>query len=46
LKPIEAAKLDLEPSEVALKSLLDNSTVMVKEKALKHGKQVLTDIPP
>ncbi|UCF91745.1 MAG: PAS domain S-box protein, partial [Desulfobacterales bacterium] len=36
LSKVEAGKLELEPSDLNLKLLLENSLVMVKEKALKH----------
>lgn len=44
LAKVEAGKLELEPSDVDLKMLLDNSLVMVKEKAIKHGIQLTTEI--
>ena len=34
---MEAGKLKLEPSTIDLRGLLENSMIMVKEKALKHG---------
>ncbi|MDY6792740.1 MAG: 7TM diverse intracellular signaling domain-containing protein [Thermodesulfobacteriota bacterium] len=37
LSKVEAGKLELEPSNCNLKMLLDNSLIMIKEKALKHG---------
>jgi PAS domain S-box-containing protein len=37
LSKVEAGKLELNPSDIDLKSLLTNSLVMVREKALKHG---------
>jgi len=37
LSKIEAGKLELEESTVAMKSLLTDSLVMIKEKAMKHG---------
>jgi len=37
LSKIEAGKLEMEPAEVSLGDLLQNSLTMVKEKALKHG---------
>ena len=43
LSKVEAGKLELEPSDVNLKMLLENSLVMVKEKAFKHGIQLLLD---
>ncbi len=37
LSKIEAGKLEMEPAEVRLGDLLQNSLTMVKEKALKNG---------
>ena len=37
LSKVEAGKLELEPSNCNLKMLLENSLVMIKEKAMKHG---------
>ena len=37
LSKVEAGKLELESSEVDLRILLENSLIMVKEKALKKG---------
>ena len=37
LSKVEAGKLDLQPCQVNLRGLLENSLVMIKEKALKHG---------
>jgi len=37
LSKVEAGKLELEPSNCNLKMLLENSLIMIKEKALKHG---------
>jgi len=34
---VEAGKMELEPSQVNIKDLLDSSLVMIKEKAHKHG---------
>jgi signal transduction histidine kinase len=36
LSKVEAGKMELEPSQVNIKDLLDNSLVMIKEKAHKH----------
>jgi len=44
LSKVEAGKMELELEDVDLKLLLENSLVMIKEKALKHGIQLLTDI--
>jgi signal transduction histidine kinase len=48
LSKVEAGKLELNYSPVELKHLLENSLVMVKEKAMKHGLKVYCrfgDIP-
>jgi len=37
ISKIEAGKLKLDPEHFNLKSLLDNSLTMIKEKAMKHG---------
>jgi len=37
LSKVEAGKFELEPSNCNLKMLLENSLIMIKEKALKHG---------
>ena len=37
LSKVEAGKLELQPSRVDLRSLLENSLTMIKEKSLKHG---------
>jgi signal transduction histidine kinase/CheY-like chemotaxis protein len=37
LSKVEAGKLELEPSVVVLKPLLEGSLVMVKERAMAHG---------
>jgi signal transduction histidine kinase len=42
LSKVEAGKLLLEPTSFALVPLLNNSLVMVKEKALKHSIQLST----
>ena len=43
LSKVEAGRLELLPSEVDLIFLLENSLVMVKEKAMKHGIELATD---
>ena len=43
LSKVEAGMLELLPSEVDLILLLQNSLVMVKEKAMKHGIELTTD---
>jgi signal transduction histidine kinase len=48
LSKIEAGRQELVTSRIDLKMLLENSTLMIKEKAMKHGIQVVTkfkDIP-
>jgi PAS domain S-box-containing protein len=49
LSKIEAGKMELEYSEVPLREVLENSLLMVKEKALKHRLRLTTlfhEIPP
>ena len=43
LSKVEAGRLKLLPSEMDLILLLQNSLVMVKEKAIKHGIELVTD---
>ena len=43
LSKVEAGKLELEPGPVNFKQLLENSLVMVKEKAMRHGIQLSFD---
>jgi signal transduction histidine kinase len=40
LSKIEAGKMELETNEVGIRSLLENSVVMVKEKALKQNLKI------
>ncbi len=44
LSKVEAGKLVLEPGPVNLRHLLQNSLVMVKEKAAKHGIRLSLDV--
>ena len=44
LSKVEAGKLELHSSQVDLRSLLENSLFMVKEKALKHSLTLSTQI--
>ncbi len=44
LSKVEAGKLEFEPSPFNLKNVLQNSLVMVKEKAMKHNIQLALDI--
>ena len=43
LSKVEAGKLELQPTDVDIKVLLENSLIMVKEKAMKHGIKLFTD---
>jgi PAS domain S-box-containing protein len=45
LSKVEAGKMDLVPSTVFLRPLVDNSLIMLKEKALKHRLKLLTETP-
>jgi signal transduction histidine kinase len=44
LSKVEAGKLEIEPKDVFLGPLLENSLVMFKEKALKHQIRLVTNI--
>ncbi len=44
LSKVEAGKMELHLSEVNLRGILENSLVMFKEKALKHGLRISTDL--
>jgi signal transduction histidine kinase len=44
LSKIEAGKLELNPSIVNLPELLENSLIMVKEKAMEHSIQLHLDV--
>jgi len=44
LSKVEAGKLIFEPSNVQLHDLLENSLIMLKEKAIKQGIKLSTDI--
>ncbi len=44
LSKVEAGKIEVEPSSINLKNLLENGLTMVKEKAIKHGLQMELDI--
>ena len=37
LSKVEAGKMDLDAAEISIRTLLENSLSMVKEKAIKHG---------
>ncbi len=43
LSKVEAGKMEFNPSTVFLRETLENSMVMIKEKAGKHGIQLSTD---
>ena len=40
LSKVEAGKLEFEPSNVDVRAVLENSLIMVKEKAIKHGIEI------
>ena len=44
LSKVEAGKLELNSAKIDLKKILDNSLLMIKEKALKHGITLTTEI--
>ncbi len=44
LSKVEAGKISLEFGEVHLQRLMENSLIMVKEKALKHGIHLKTEV--
>jgi PAS domain S-box-containing protein len=44
LSKVEAGKMELQVSDVALRILLQNSLVMIKEKAAKHGIRLSMDL--
>lgn len=44
LSKVEAGKLDLDPTTVHLRPLIDNCLMMVKERALKHRIKISTDM--
>jgi len=39
LSKVEAGKMELEPSRVNLKGLLENSLIIIREKAMQHVHQ-------
>lgn len=44
LSKVEAGKMELELAEVSISALLESSLMMIKEKSLKHGIRVATNI--
>jgi len=44
LAKVEAGKLEFTPSSIKIRDVLENSLVMIKEKALKRGIKVTTDL--
>jgi signal transduction histidine kinase len=44
LSKVEAGKMELKRTEVELRTILEHSLIMIKEKALKHGIQLSTRI--
>jgi signal transduction histidine kinase len=45
LSKVEAGKMELEPSMVYLRPLMENSLSMIREKAMKHRIKLTTEIP-
>ncbi len=45
LSKVEAGKMEMNISDVSIKNLMENSTVMVKEKLHKHGINLELEIP-
>jgi signal transduction histidine kinase len=46
LSKVEAGKMDLEYSDIQIDRLLENSLVMVKEKAMKHNLHLAVNVLP
>jgi len=46
LSKVEAGKVELEPSQVDIKGLLEKGLIMIKEKAFKHDIRLDLHIPP
>jgi signal transduction histidine kinase len=44
LSKVEAGKVEYEPTEVQIRDILNNSLVMIKEKALNHGIKIATEL--
>lgn len=44
LSKVEAGKLEFQPSRIKIRDILERSLVMIKEKALKHGIKLTTDL--
>ena len=44
LSKVEAGKVEYEPAKVQIRDILTNSLVMIKEKALKHGIKIATEL--
>jgi signal transduction histidine kinase len=45
LSKVEAGRMELAPSQVYLRPMLENSLIMVREKAMKHRIRISTEIP-
>ncbi|WP_207680204.1 ATP-binding protein [Desulfonema magnum] len=45
ISKVEAGKMDITPSPVLIKELLERSLIMIKEKAVKNGIHLSLDIP-
>jgi signal transduction histidine kinase len=46
LAKVESGKLELEPKSLSLQSVINNSMIMLREKAIKHGIKLESDIEP
>jgi signal transduction histidine kinase len=44
LSKVEAGKLEFKPSSVRIRDVLETSLVMIREKTLKHGIKITTDL--
>ena len=45
LSKVESGKMELDPTTVNISNLLENSLVMIKEKAYKHALRLSLDVP-
>ncbi|HYR94056.1 MAG TPA: GAF domain-containing sensor histidine kinase, partial [Methylomirabilota bacterium] len=45
LSKVEAGKMDLEPSEFRLADTISGALLLVRERAVRHGIQLSTDVP-
>ena len=44
LSKVEAGKIEFQPSQINIRAILENSTVMIKDKAVKRGIKIITDL--